>query len=142
MTMAMRRIGRVMIGVHDSEPPTEAEWTRWVMLGRCSAERELRVLVETRGQGGPNGKQRREFADALARLDLRCAIISDSLIVRGVVTAVAWLGVALRAFQPGDHQRAADYLGLTDAELASALAAFVDLRRECNLHNSIAHHAG
>jgi hypothetical protein len=136
--MAMRRIGRVMVGVHDAQPPTDAEWSRWITLGRTSSESELRLIVETRGQGGPNAKQRRELADSLSRFELRCAILSDSLMVRGVVTAVAWLGVALRAFQPGDHRRAAEYLELTDAELAAALVAFVELRRECNLNDVIA----
>jgi hypothetical protein len=133
MTMAMRRSDRLMVAVHDEAPPTDEEWSRWVELAFDPPTRVLRVLVETRGHGGPNPKQRKHFADGLKRVDLRCAILSDSMIVRGVVTAVAWLGVALRAFAPGQHVAAADYLELSHTELERALALLVELRRECGV---------
>jgi regulator of extracellular matrix RemA (YlzA/DUF370 family) len=129
MAMAMCRLGRMMLAVHDSAPPSDDEWARWVALVHEPASPELRLLVETTGQGGPNAKQRKALADATRGLDVRAAILSDSMAVRGVITALAWLGLAQRAFVPGDHRGAADYLGLSAQEGAKLLEAMPNLRR-------------
>jgi hypothetical protein len=114
--MAMRRHGRLMFAVHNAQPPTDAEWARWVSLGVEAQTNALRLFVETRGGGGPNAKQRRLLADNLQRFGMRCAIVTSSPIIRGIVTAVAWLNVDLRAFAPGDQEAALSYLQLTAAE--------------------------
>jgi regulator of extracellular matrix RemA (YlzA/DUF370 family) len=133
MAMAVFRQGRVMVAVHDATPPTEAEWERWVALVREPAAPVLRLLIETTGQGGPNAKQRKALADATQGLDVRCAILSDSMAVRGVVTALAWLGLAQKAFQPLDHRAAGDYLDLTAAEYRQVLDALPSMRRTCGI---------
>ncbi|MFT3928543.1 MAG: hypothetical protein QM778_38795 [Myxococcales bacterium] len=129
--MAISRLGRVMVAVHDAAPPTDDEWARWVALVGEPSSPELRLLVETTGQGGPNAKQRKLLAEATHGLDVRCAILSDSLAVRGVITALAWLGLAQRAFVPGDHRGAVDYLGLSPKEYAELLECLPKLRRMC-----------
>jgi regulator of extracellular matrix RemA (YlzA/DUF370 family) len=129
MAMAMCRVGRMMVAVHDAAPPSDEEWARWVALVNDPASPELRLLVETTGQGGPNAKQRKALADATHGLDVRAAILSDSMAVRGVITALAWLGLAQRAFLPGDHRGAADYLGLSAQEGGKLLEALPNLRR-------------
>jgi regulator of extracellular matrix RemA (YlzA/DUF370 family) len=121
----------MMVAVHDAAPPTDDEWARWVALVGEPAAPELRLLVETTGQGGPNAKQRKLLADATKGLDVRCSILSDSMAVRGVITALAWLGLAQRAFVPGDHRGAADYLGLSPKEHAQVIEALPRLRRSC-----------
>jgi hypothetical protein len=131
MTMAICRLGRMMVAVHDAAPPTDEEWARWVALVQNPPGPALRLLVETTGQGGPNAKQRKLLADAMKGLDVRCAILSDSIAVRGVVTALAWLGLAQRAFSPGEHRGAGEYLGLSAQEYAQVLDALPGLRQSC-----------
>lgn len=128
--MTMSRDERVVVCVHDEQAPTDAEWDRWLQLLRERAGRDARAFVETRG-GGPNAKQRKLLADAVKDLDLRCAILSDSMVVRGMVTAIAWLGVPLRAFTPGEFRPAAEYLGLTHDELQHTFEVLVGLRHAC-----------
>jgi hypothetical protein len=50
-------------------------------------------------------------------IDYRAAVLTESLVARGIVTALAWLGVPQRAFAVSDHVHAANYLGLTSSEL-------------------------
>jgi regulator of extracellular matrix RemA (YlzA/DUF370 family) len=133
MTMAISRQGRMMVAVHDAAPPTDDEWARWVALVGQPAAGELRLLVETTGQGGPNAKQRKSLADATHGLDVRCAILSDSMAVRGVITALAWLGLAQRAFVPGDHRGAGEYLGLSPKEYGAMQEALPGLRQACGI---------
>jgi hypothetical protein len=55
----------------------------------------------------------------------------DSMAVRGVITALAWLGLAQRAFQPRDHRAASEYLGLSTQEFAQIQDTLPGLRRTC-----------
>jgi hypothetical protein len=128
MPMAMGGFGRVYVAVLSSEAPTDAEWERWIELLRERAGRDRRVLVETRG--GPTPRQRRELADALKEEDVRFAVLTSSIAVRGIITALSWLGVPHGAFAPQEHRQAAEFLELTDAELARVEAELPRLREE------------
>ena len=133
MTMAMCRIDRLLLAVHSTEPPTDAEWHRWFDLIDGLAFGEGRALIETYGPCGPSASQRKELAVHVKRVEMRSALFTDSLVIRGMVTAMAWFGVALRAFPPGQYAPAAEHLGLSKKELASALEGLARLRRECGL---------
>ena len=126
MAMAMVREGRVLLGVHHQHPPTDEEWARWIALAIERSAEGVRTIVESGGSTGPNAKQRKALAEALQGVNIRSAILTDSLIVRGIVTAIAWLNVSLRAFAPDQQREAADYLGLDASERAWA---FAELRR-------------
>lgn len=130
--MAMRGYGRLMIAVQHAVPPTEDEWQRWLSFA-SHAEHELRALVETHGPCGPDARQRQQLAATVRGIDVRTAILTDSVVTRGIVTAIAWFGVSLRAFPHGSTTEAHRYLELTTEEQARVLATLPDLRRECGL---------
>lgn len=50
------------------------------------------------GTATVSSKQRKMVADALNVNKIPCAAISDDSIVRGLITAVSWLGVNIKAF--------------------------------------------
>jgi hypothetical protein len=55
---------------------------------------------------------------------MRCAVLTSSAIARGVVTAIAWLGIPVRSFRPDAWGDIRDYLGLdqqTCREVETAL---------------------
>jgi hypothetical protein len=131
MAMATHRFERVVMAVHDHRTPTDDEWGRWVQMCRERAGQDMRGFVESRTGGGPNARQRKELSYALHGVDARSAIFTDSLISRGIVTAISWMGIPIRAFASEDFRNAADYLGLTNEELATALAILPRLREEC-----------
>lgn len=131
MAMAMCKIDRVTTAVHHTRPPTDEQWNRLIAL--CSKqEGPIRILVESHG-GAPNAKQRKALHDALAGRDLRSAVLTDSMVARGIVTALAWIGISLRAFPLQDYSSAAEYLGLSNHELTVAVAQLRILRKECGL---------
>jgi hypothetical protein len=57
---------------------------------RCAKEGSARILVHANGDGGPNAKQRASLRH-LRDLELRIAIVSDSYVVRAIVTAISWV---------------------------------------------------
>lgn len=124
MAMSMCRVDRVLLAVHWAAPPSDDEWDRWIELTCDQPGAVVRALVEAYDEVGPNAKQRKALADRIrvSGRDVRSAILTDSVIVRGIVTAIAWLSVSLRAFATNQHHPAASYLELTDSELDSALA--------------------
>ncbi|HET6331755.1 MAG TPA: hypothetical protein VFG30_01010 [Polyangiales bacterium] len=126
--MLMSQFDRVAIAVHDSVPPTDDEWERWMLF--YQGRTEGRALIESYEGAGPNAKQRKALADRTQGIDLRAAILTDSLVVRGIVTAIAWLGIPQHAFPPGHFQQAGEFLGLTRDELSRAIEEINRLRSE------------
>jgi hypothetical protein len=124
----MTGFGRVCVAVLGDIPPTSEEWSRWVALLSERRGTRLRVLVET--HSGPNAAQRKGLAEALRDDDVRFAILTDSLIVRGIVTALAWLGLPHHAFSIAQSQPACNYLELDSSERSQLLQALERLRRE------------
>jgi hypothetical protein len=129
MAMTIWGVDRVCLAVLYAKPPTDEEWTAWIALLRTRAGRDARILVET--QSGPNAAQRSALVEATRDLDVRFAILTDSIIVRGIVTALAWLGVPHRAFGSDEHLRAAEYLELAPEELERVQRELPRLRQEC-----------
>jgi hypothetical protein len=130
--MLMSHFDRVAIAVHDEVPPTDEEWELWLLF--FNGRTEVRALVESYEGAGPNAKQRRVLAERTQGIDVRAAILTDSLVVRGIVTAIAWLGLPQRAFPPGHFQQAGEFLGLTKDELTRGVDELsrlrIQLRRE------------
>jgi hypothetical protein len=128
MTMAIAGFGRVCLSVVKHGPPTDVEWAAWLALLREHRGPQMRVVVET--DSGPNAAQRRALAETLHGVDVSFAIMTDSIVVRGIVTALAWLGVRHCAFPLGQVQQATAYLGLTDDEALRTEQELARLQRE------------
>ncbi|HET6332154.1 MAG TPA: hypothetical protein VFG30_03030 [Polyangiales bacterium] len=133
MTISMWAQDRLYLAVLYGDAPTDEEWDRWVTMSVERSGRDQRVIVESHNSG-PNAKQRKELADAVRDVELRVAVLTDSAVVRGIVTALAWLGVPQRAFPIGGYWQAANYLELVPAELDRALEELPRLRAEAGFH--------
>src|SRR5690606_33867423 len=83
--------------------PSDAEWDEY--LGHIQAARELTrgglgavsAVVVTDG-GAPDAAQRKRLTRVVQGWEPVGAVISESLLVRGIVTALAWLGLRVRFF--------------------------------------------
>jgi hypothetical protein len=135
MAMAIWGDERVCVAVLYPNPPTDAEWQRWIALLRERSGSQARVLVET--YAGPNAAQRKTLAAATSGQDVRFAIMTDSIVVRGIVTALAWLGVPHRAFALGQLPAAANFLELDPQELDRIHDELRRLRTEAGLSRSM-----
>lgn len=133
MAMAMWARDRLYLAVLHGAQPTDEEWERWIALGVQRNGLDQRVLIEARG-GGPSAKQRRAIV-AANKANVRIAVMTESTLVRGIVTAVAWFGVSLRAFPLDAHANAANFLGLTALELDTALEVLPSIRAQAGVHD-------
>lgn len=132
MAMAIWARDRLYLAVLHGSSPTDEEWNHWIALGQKRAGRDKRVLVEASG-GGPTAKQRKAMLATDKAKDVRIAIMTESTFVRGIVTALTWFGVSLRAFPLNSSEVAAQFLELTAEELGAALEMLPQLRAQAEL---------
>ena len=126
-TLAFRTLEKgTAIVVVGTSTPTDADWGELVAAMR--RERHQRTLVVSAG-GGPSAGQRKAILDASGGKGLPAAIISDSVVVRGIATAIAWFVPEVRVFPPGDLQGALDHLKIT-IPVESVQRVIDELKRE------------
>lgn len=126
---------RAAVLVHGRENPSEAEWNAYIdaLAGLIAKVGDISVLVVTDG-GGPNSVQRTDMNDRIrGGNDMRGAVVTESRVARGIVTALSWFNAGVKAFPPVRLRDALRHLGLDEAEQAEALAAVRRLRDELGL---------
>lgn len=111
--MIVEMVGDLCICVHTSTPPARAEWDHMIDQIRAVPLARLKILVLTDG-GGPDSVQRGQFIDYLGGAHPRVAVVSDSMAVRGIATALSWFTSNLKVFPPSAFRQAYTYLDLKD----------------------------
>lgn len=74
--------------------------------------------------------QRKEAAEILKRRGIRVAAVTDDTLVRGLVTAISWLGANISAFSWTNARDALKDLGITGTAADMAYQALVKGRAE------------
>ncbi len=123
MTMTSKRVGTWILVANDKGSPSDAEWDAVLGLTRGATG----SLVYTSG-GVPNSAQRKRASEQ-GLLALRAALMTDSPIARGVVTALSWLGADTRAFDPEETQAALGFLNVPEAEHRELLSHLERMKR-------------
>jgi hypothetical protein len=113
---AFKRVGDTMLWLCNANPPRDSEWHGYVAaikgaVAESTGKQELRFLVLTDG-GGPNATQRSASTENDLVKNTRTALVTGSLLARGIATAYSWFDVRIRAFSPTDISRALEFLEL------------------------------
>ena len=111
---------RVLLVACGKRVPSEAAFSEFLRASRDSAFD--RIWVHTAG-GYYDAVQRRRAADVLNRAD-RVAIMADSALARGAITAFSWLMRGVKGFPGHAYDDARGYLGAS-AEAQMALQDMV-----------------
>ncbi|HKU44460.1 MAG TPA: hypothetical protein VJR89_40145 [Polyangiales bacterium] len=106
----------------------EPEFTQF-MQGLPQQYSRLTGLVVVPNGSVPTAAQRGIIKDFQTRTGVRAAVLTDSALVRGVVTAMAWFGIPLAAFAERDAIEALQYAGIPRPQLAEAERALAALRQ-------------
>jgi hypothetical protein len=117
--MRYRCDGRVIVVAHTTAPPSDEEWSGYAreveaLLSR-SAPEQVRTVVFTDG-GGPSAEQRRQLTEIKGWDLVRVSVVSQSVAVRGIVTAFSWFNPKIKAYLPIAVAAALRHLGLTPEE--------------------------
>ena len=129
MVSFRRQVGdtHIVCALHSKRSPSDAEWDEY--LGHVRDARELtrggngavNAVVVTDG-GAPDAAQRKRLAEVVRGWEPVAAVISVSLLVRGVVTALAWLGMRVRFFSVSEVSAALSWAAVPESEHEALLA--------------------
>jgi hypothetical protein len=112
-TMLFERVRNVLVLVHGAENPSEDEWNSYVRFvhdAQLSATPMTGLFVTTHG-GAPNAVQRKSITEAAGPGDPVICVCTDSVIARGVLTAIGWIYHApMHAFRLDEVDRALEAL--------------------------------
>lgn len=123
-TFLFERHERWVLLVHGSDPPGDAEWQEYVEALRDLERRKgVGVVVLTDGVG-PNALQRKMITE----FSMRSAVVTSSRVARGMVTALGWIGVAIKAFAPEQFVDALAALDVPEASYTSMMQKAAAMR--------------
>jgi hypothetical protein len=108
---------------------------RDIITAGDAGNRPVTILIYAAGKGGPTTEQRHKLGGLDTHdIDMKVAVVTDSTIVRGILTAVGWVfSQTPPAFAPRRLQEAAETLGLTDDERRTADVLLAEICDEGNL---------
>jgi hypothetical protein len=129
--MVWKTVGSVLVLRESKDTPSDEEWDGFLaaLTGLRKRVSELRALVVTDG-GGPSSSQRTRIKDALAGAAIRSAVVSDSIKIRFIASAIMLISKNHASYTTKELYRAYDHLGLSPEERPVVAEALRQLERE------------
>lgn len=94
------------------------------LLSALGKRSDLTAIVLRTNNVVPTHRQRAGIQLLLKRRRLRSAILTDSLLIRGVTNAFSWVGLPAQAFAEHDLEGALTYAGIEPGRLEDAKRAY------------------
>lgn len=131
--MAFAYVEGILLAVHPVANPTDEDWELYVRFCQQLPKSCRRTLAVTAG-GGPNAGQRKLMQERYLRAFLgdkvnpmKVAVVTNSGMVRGIVTALNWFNPNTSAFNSDAIDDALRYLGVTDSGAMARIS--IELRK-------------
>lgn len=112
---------QLLVLLASKDPFSDEWWTSWCdAIRRASIRGPVRVFVDAReADVRPTSIQREMLRKAAPPGTVRSSVVTDSLIVRGIVTVLSWYDYSdNKAFDTHSFGAALDYLEVTPEERA------------------------
>ena len=130
--MTFRMVSRIHIAAHGREPPSDEEWAAYLHDVKANL-RDIDALIVLTAGGALTATQRaatHKFWAGEPRRP-RIAVLTPSVFVRTIVTAMSWaMGQQIRAYNLDDIESALSYLTLTLAQRKSVREEIARMKRE------------
>jgi hypothetical protein len=109
-----RRVGDVRLVLQGEGQPSDTEIDEHIAEASAMAGFVRAVLVVAEGSraGGPDARQRAKMARA-GLLRVPTAVVTDSVLARGIMIAVSWVGTPIQGFASEHLSRAYEFLKLS-----------------------------
>ena len=117
-------VGGTLVVVHGVLHPSDADWEIYLDALRSNGDAITAQLIVTDG-GSPNSAQRRASLDVVVGRPVPpSAVVTSSVLARGVVSALAWfVKDRIRAFAPSEFEEACAFIGAAEGCAALRAAA-------------------
>ena len=114
----------IAIAVANGNPPTDDEWDAYLQLVDKGVHLPNSHGLAVTDGGGPNAAQRARINKVLAKVRGRkafSAVVSGSLVIRGLVGALRLFHRETEAFSPVQIRDALRFIGVTESQWGSIL---------------------
>jgi hypothetical protein len=131
-SMAWSIFDEIVVTLHNGKPPRDVDWAEYMSDVERTGVRLRGILVIPRGTR-ITPKQRVEVQKWFEVNKARAALVTDSAVSRGVVTALSWFGVAIKAYRESELEDAMRYLAIpreAHGKLRNLAADLTGLLRE------------
>jgi hypothetical protein len=125
-TMAWSRFRDVYLLVHAPGIPADGDWSEFI---REVTTTVLPGIVVMAGNARLSPSQRADVQRWFLENGVRGSVVTDSALARGVVTALGWFKVKLKAFSPSDLDQAFHFVGVEPEWRSGARSAIEQLER-------------
>lgn len=130
--LASKLVGNILLAVYSENAPTAAEHEETIAIFSKVDPAKVRVLTYTRG-GAPTSAQRKDINNVLNGRELTSAIVTDSTVVRGVVTAFSWFNQKVKSFPTRSLDDAFRYLEVPQSDWERLRTCIAELDRELTI---------
>lgn len=114
--LAFKVVGNVLISVYNERVPTDADDAAILAQLKKMDLTNAVALIHTTG-GAPTAPQRKRVYEVLGGRSIRAAIVSDSIFVRGISTAMSWFNASMKVFTSEELDGALEFLGIPATRL-------------------------
>jgi hypothetical protein len=131
----------VVVVVHGASRPADGEWGVMIDLWVQHRPRAL-VVFTPRSCPGPTAKQRSEVATAWKTIGdhVPMAMITESRVIRGMLTAMQWLTrQPATPYAPNKLEAACHALGIDEAACAALRAEALDMARHLGVEDELSY---
>jgi len=116
----------LLIAFGTSGPISDRDWDGFFkQLQNPQVKRHLGATI---GAIETNSVQRKAASNVLKVRKIPVVVVTSASIVRGIVTAVSWLGVDIKAFDWPDLQKGMDSLGVTGSQQDRAVEILLRMK--------------
>ncbi|MGC4120072.1 MAG: hypothetical protein QM765_36930 [Myxococcales bacterium] len=112
-SMAFHHSPGLFVLVHNSNAPADAEWGAYIEEVKKERDPSKFVTLVFTDGGSPTHAQRAALNLALGYTSTPTAVLSDSGVVRGVVSALNFFNNQIRTFAPNALKQAFDHLRMS-----------------------------
>jgi hypothetical protein len=129
-SIAFDKTATCIVVANTKDAPADSEWDEFLaFIGRhLKAGGPPHGLAWSEG-GGPSTLQRERLLRLLHTApDVRIGVVTTSVVVRGITSALSWFHKETKTFAPKDLWAATRFLGLPEGEAKQALGLVEQLR--------------
>lgn len=132
MRMALfRKVGRIAVLVHPAGAMPDDDWGRIQReiqaLGTPTPDEKMVVWAD----GSINANQRKAAKDMnTSGKEREVLMFTGSVVTRGVMQALAWMGMSIRSWPKSDLEKVLLQSGFSGAEVAAVKGAIADMEAQ------------
>lgn len=127
-TLRFDLVDQILLVVHADVAPSDADWSRLMVVRDANRHKIRGTLVVAPPRASINSAQRADVVEFMKQSGTAIAVMTESVLIRGVARAVGFVGVKVRAFPLRDLGEALDWLGVARSKHAEMMRRVEALR--------------